>query len=991
MSTATVTSVDPKYGSTTLGITVVLGGAQLDGCTVQTTEIYNDAACTQIVYATDGVTPLTLGQLPVRSASYYAKVTHASHTNYAVANFRVVKTPLTLTVNGGTDLVKIYGDADPTAAAIAELGITTADATQLKNSESITGENSVLKGTLALVSYTNGDNATIDYFTPFTPVTGAPQHVITFGGIYADNYEISYSELKMQIKRRPIADIADDPGTTTVNEAFTSGVTFDIIKTSAVYNGSKQTPNYTMTFAGVAQDVATQLEASFYTENTRTTPADAAQPKDFGTYYVKLAGKGNFTGTFFSNADADKAKYIWDITKAPLLFYAENVEKTYDGLTGLFKYTIDANGNNTGARQPITLKVIATGLVPGDVVTSPAASIDGTDPVKDAKTYTIKLTAPGAGYGNANYNVLPLQNGTFTINKRNVTLKVKDGLTATYGTKPTFTKDDVTIIGAAKYKDADENISTATSGVTNEATAMGSTTDGKVAATTSTTATTDAGPYEDVVTPTYTATATNVFKNYNTPILVTGDLTIEGLTVYIAPLAAEKTYGNADPESFDYTTVGLAKNKVVELIGDQIELTREEGENVGTYTITSAGPASLGNYSFQYMNNYLTINKANLTIVPTTQILQPVGVSEHVADLHLNQNAVTLVGLKKHKDAENNLVNDVIAYTLSLETSTSVVDHMTDAKAQAEGTYANVIKIALGTAAEDFVANQNKNYTIDATALGTLIISTTAHPQDLKLDADGLMAILNANNNAVVNAKIKFNNRTQSIGETEYTWAAEKWNTLVLPFDITIKQLSSTLGYAIVNVVDADHSTTDNVKFKLKMSGKIDANTPFIVKTEDKAADFVVDGAGYVTFNNVTIKTPTSAYPSIKASSDALGYTFVGAYETKNVTASDSYLRFLTGSLPNWAYITNATSSWNIVPFASYVDLTPAAAGREVSFTMEELNGSTTTIRSISTDSVNDSNFKAAEGWYTLNGVKLQGMPTEKGIYINNGKKVVVK
>ena len=30
-------------------------------------------------------------------------------------------------------------------------------------------------------------------------------------------------------------------------------------------------------------------------------------------------------------------------------------------------------------------------------------------------------------------------------------------------------------------------------------------------------------------------------------------------------------------------------------------------------------------------------------------------------------------------------------------------------------------------------------------------------------------------------------------------------------------------------------------------------------------------------------------------------------------------------------------------------------------------------------------------GWYTLDGVKLSGKPTAKGIYINNGKKIVIK
>lgn len=29
--------------------------------------------------------------------------------------------------------------------------------------------------------------------------------------------------------------------------------------------------------------------------------------------------------------------------------------------------------------------------------------------------------------------------------------------------------------------------------------------------------------------------------------------------------------------------------------------------------------------------------------------------------------------------------------------------------------------------------------------------------------------------------------------------------------------------------------------------------------------------------------------------------------------------------------------------------------------------------------------------WYTLDGTRLSGQPTRKGIYVNNGKKVVIK
>ena len=32
-----------------------------------------------------------------------------------------------------------------------------------------------------------------------------------------------------------------------------------------------------------------------------------------------------------------------------------------------------------------------------------------------------------------------------------------------------------------------------------------------------------------------------------------------------------------------------------------------------------------------------------------------------------------------------------------------------------------------------------------------------------------------------------------------------------------------------------------------------------------------------------------------------------------------------------------------------------------------------------------------SEAWYTLDGVRLSGKPSTKGIYINNGKKVVIK
>ena len=53
----------------------------------------------------------------------------------------------------------------------------------------------------------------------------------------------------------------------------------------------------------------------------------------------------------------------------------------------------------------------------------------------------------------------------------------------------------------------------------------------------------------------------------------------------------------------------------------------------------------------------------------------------------------------------------------------------------------------------------------------------------------------------------------------------------------------------------------------------------------------------------------------------------------------------------------------------------------------EEPDGTITAIDGLQLNN-NEAN---AEGWYTVNGMKLDAAPTQKGTYINNGKKVIVK
>ena len=52
-------------------------------------------------------------------------------------------------------------------------------------------------------------------------------------------------------------------------------------------------------------------------------------------------------------------------------------------------------------------------------------------------------------------------------------------------------------------------------------------------------------------------------------------------------------------------------------------------------------------------------------------------------------------------------------------------------------------------------------------------------------------------------------------------------------------------------------------------------------------------------------------------------------------------------------------------------------------------NGETTAIGTLDTKT-GEVTFDS-EAWYTLDGVRLSGKPSTKGLYINNGKKVIVK
>ena len=946
IATATAGATPITYGDASLGtITVRLDGTLNRGTDyeVVTTEFYTTAACTEVVKVGEGTSavPATVSTLP--AGEHYVKITgkaSAGFSGFKGVKLTVNKAPLHLSI---ATQHTVYGTPFTVTSAIPyEL---TYDATspdyELKNGETLA---QAVSGTITAINCTNtaaNKTATGGNFT--TPVAS---YDVTVEGLTSNNYELTISTA-MDIWQRSIVD---------GEGKLAGGIAITASGNTAIYNRTPQTPVFTVSLNG------TNLTPAEFAENFTVSTTDNNTNVGTAKFTITAKEDKNFAGSYIgSSATNDLATYTLTINPAVAIVKAKDQTRVFDG-------------KETKATAVLGLDADQfewTGIFEGDAITgTPVAKVHAD--IKNAGETTIDVSAPASpGFGGAsNYTIGFDNTGVYKVTKKALTITADDKTVGFGEEAPALTATITGYVGEGVTTPADAVAAAAAELAELQKGVSAKFVDGFVFSEKA------AGEYANVIEAVVDETkAAATFANY-TWTLAKGKLTIGAAQILIAIKAAKKTYGDADPEDLANSvtvtgaTAGLLTPPTVK---------RAPGEDAGTYlmSIDQEATAKAG-YEILYTSTPVnfTIEKAALTIKALTQIMSS-KTDVAAATAALDQNAVTFTGLKGTDTKAD------ILYSLAVATGTTVT---------AAGTQAGKIEVTAPEAPTTPEGVKNKNYTITVVP-GDLVISGGTDLATIELPADAtLMDILNYNDGAKVNAKVQFT-RNQTVGGKAHTWAAEKWNTLVLPFDIKVSDLSRALGYAIVNVVDPASTTEKNVMFKLKMSGTIEANTPFVVKTEDALADAeFVDADGFVTFNNVTIKKPASAYPSVDASTD-LGYKFVGAYQTKAVDKNLSYLRWLFGDGDKWVYVKSSSDAvWNIVPFAAYVDLGEANVTNapSITFTMEEIDGTKTAIKSIDAETV-PSSIDNRTGWYTIGGMKLQGAPTQKGIYIQNGKKVVVK
>ena len=213
-----------------------------------------------------------------------------------------------------------------------------------------------------------------------------------------------------------------------------------------------------------------------------------------------------------------------------------------------------------------------------------------------------------------------------------------------------------------------------------------------------------------------------------------------------------------------------------------------------------------------------------------------------------------------------------------------------------------------------------------------------------------------------------------------------KWNTLCLPFDVTIA--GSPLAGATARPLNSASisGSTLTLTFGDAVT-TLEAGTPYIIKwTAD--ANYVDDDKHNIVspvFSGVTIDKTERSYDNGISGDNRV--RFIGTYKSTAFDAEDKSI-LLMGGANTLYYPTTGAGIGAQRAYFKIGDDGALLARRLTAFNIDFGDDDNTT-GIIST--TNYTNYTNSDAWYSLDGVRLNGKPSAKGVYINNGKKVVIK
>ena len=670
---------------------------------------------------------------------------------------------------------------------------------------------------------------------------------------------------------------------------------------------------------------------------------------------IKASNAGNYTVKFKVDADnytpvPETAIANVKINKKVLSVKVNDVKKTYNGTAN-----IDGDAAVVGGGAKFTF----IGRVESTLTLDDAhVSYDAIDAAnKTAGTHEgvlIATTASLEGVStNYDYTIIP---GNLIIDQKAIKVQAHTGLNIDYGANPAIS-DEYDVSGLVGGETKADAFSTA-----------------PVLTTTAAASKPEPGTYTVAFTK-GTLKANGNYKmsedgeNHDGYVIGTANFKVNAdpsSKIVITVLPKTQVYtGVAEDwsnmvENTDYYVTGLIGSDKLKTAPT---FTRSDATNfnVGTYTLTAndaAIDASIADRypgGIIYNNSTFEITKKELVATVNQQT-----VTEGAAVGALDQTAWSVEGLEG--DDEKADLGGTLAFDGDPTAST--------------GLKANAIVLA--------ITNTNYKLKAGSNTGDLLVISTTdfaLDPTDTELPSK--LAVADGHDGY----SVVFTNKTTTIGE---------WYAMVLPFDVDPLKMVKAFGrYVIFNELNTAGTDDGNFKFTLTLD-KIPAGKPFLIKFAKKDGDTDETVVNWATeFIKATYGTVTIKKDIVPTTTDYVDFT--GTYTAKDLKGLKDGAGEKVWWLAQKAY--KGDNNWKkpksnmhtAAPMEAYLtaeDKTWTSYAPNI--TVEDFDGQTTTIKSISVDEIHGLNV-VAEGWYTLQGVKLQGAPTQSGVYINNGKKVVIK
>ena len=213
-----------------------------------------------------------------------------------------------------------------------------------------------------------------------------------------------------------------------------------------------------------------------------------------------------------------------------------------------------------------------------------------------------------------------------------------------------------------------------------------------------------------------------------------------------------------------------------------------------------------------------------------------------------------------------------------------------------------------------------------------------------------------------------------------------KWNTICLPFDVEIE--GSVFEGAVARKLTATSITDDETTGQTlyltfgDAVTELQAGVPYIIKWAE--GDNITDSV----FTDMHI-SPTE--PTTVTSQDGM-VSFLGTYDAVSLAANDkSNIYFGSANKLLWP-----DQNVTVGAFRAYFKIGENNAVNAKGITgfvidFGENDEEATGINEAAADSSLFTPHSSLSEWHTVDGIRLSGKPSKRGMYIHNGKKVVVE